>query len=391
MPFVFRLLMGAVAVVFAVVVTAWIVLPAMNDRKTAGRLDLDGLSAPVRVLRDDFGTPYIYAENLEDALRAQGFVAGQDRLFQLEAAKRAATGRLAEVLGAGENDAILNLDREARVVGFRRLAERQSAMLATQTRRSLSAYLEGLNAYIVSRSDTHPIEFRLAGFKPEIWTETDLLAVMYYLGWASAANFDAELIAHRVIQSIGAEAFEEIAPIAVNPDSPAPLAERRAGAKSFYRWAGPTAKPADWTVGGWRQQGVGGSNNWAISGAKAGSPAAIVTNDPHLDSRMLPGPWHPVGIITPDMRLVGVSAGLPGILIGRNAHVAFGVTNAYADAVDLYIETIDPNNAERYLEGERSLPFETVVEFIRIKDANVVEGFREERLTVRFTRRGPRD
>ncbi|MEM6585163.1 MAG: penicillin acylase family protein, partial [Pseudomonadota bacterium] len=327
-------------------------LPSYNDREVSGEIEFSALEAPVRVVRDGSGIPYIYADSVADAIRAQGFVAGQDRLFQLEIAKRAATGRLAEVLGAGPDDAILKLDREARVIGFYRLGEEQFTVLTRSSRATLQNYLEGLNAYIQHHANTHPMEFGLAGFEPELWTTSELLAVAYFLGWGSAANFDGELIAQQVIDAVGKERFAEIAPIVTNPDD----AENNysAAIEAATRWSGKTAKLASWTQGGWRKQGHGGSNNWAMSGAKAGAKAAIVTNDPHLDSRLLPGPWHPVGLITPEMRVIGVSAGLPGVAIGRNEHVAFGVTNAYADAIDLYVETIDPENPDNYLEGETS-------------------------------------
>ena len=364
----------------------WGLLPHLNDRQTAGMLAVPGLQGEARVLRDGRGTPYIYADTLDDALTAQGFVAGQDRLFQLETAKRAAAGRLAEVFGAGQDGAIVRLDREARVIGFHRLAERQVEILEPEARAGLQAYLQGLNAYIETRRETHPLEFELAGFEPAPWTEADLLSIAFFLAWASSANFDAELIAHRIIESQGPAMFEALSPVAVNPDD-----DPSAGAviEAATRWAGPAAPVADWAGGGWSAAGMGGSNNWAMSGAKAGDEAAVVTNDPHLDSRILPGPWHPVGLITPELRAVGVSAGLPGVVIGRNDHIAFGVTNAYADAVDLYVETVDPADPDRYLEGERSRPFRTVTETLRIKDGDAAGGYREEDLTIRFTSRGP--
>ena len=184
---------------------------------------------------------------------------------------------------------------------------------------------------------------------------------------------------------MGTEKFAEIAPIATNPD----IAAEEPQPATAARWNGTTARLASWTARGWREQGHGGSNNWAMSGKKAGATAAVVTNDPHLDSRSLPGPWHPVALITPEHRIVGVSAGLPGVTIGRNEHIAFGVTNAYADAVDLYVETIDPENSANYLEGDTSIPFERTTEVIRIKDDEATGGFRQERLTVRATKRGP--
>lgn len=384
-----RVLVGLVAFIALVGGALWLMLPSLNDRQVSGEVALSELGAPVRIVRDANSVPYIYAETLDDALRAQGFVAGQDRLFQLEMAKRAANGRLAEVLGAGENEVILDLDREARTIGFYRIATRQEALLTRPSRAALSSYLAGLNAYILDHADTHPMEFTLAGIEPELWTTTELLAVAYFLGWGSAANFDAELIAHQVIEAVGAEKFAEIAPMAVNPDTDDAPQTASGTQSASARWNGKTAAVPGWTKGGWREQGHGGSNNWAMSGAKAGQKAAIVTNDPHLDSRSLPGPWHPVALITPEHRILGVSAGLPGITIGRNDHIAFGVTNAYADAIDLYVETLDPENPDNYLEGETSIPLERVTETIRIKDEAAPGRIRQEALTIRSTRRGP--
>lgn len=385
-----KILIGLAVLVLLSGLAISLILPKLNDRQVSGEIELSILDAPVRVVRDSNATPYIYAETLLDAIRAQGFVMAQDRLFQLEIAKRAATGRLAEVLGSGPQDAILNLDREARTIGFRRLAERQFELLSTESRDIVSAYVDGLNAYVTTRAKTHPMEFGLAGFEPEVWTEADVLSFMFYMGWGSSANFDAELIAHEIIQAVGAETFEQIAPIAINPDDEPDLqGNREASITSTPRWAGTSSAPLKWTETGWRQLGYGGSNNWAVTGQKAGQSAAIVTNDPHLDSRSLPGPWHPIGIITPEFRVVGVSTGHPGVVVGRNEHVAFGVTNAYADAVDVYVETVDPANSEHYLEGAQSYPFGTLTEIIRVKDEDSDEGVREEILTVRTTRRGP--
>ena len=134
-----RAALGLVALLIILAIAVWFGLPSYNDRQTSGELSLPELTAPVRVVRDANAVPYIYAETLDDAFRAQGFVAGQDRLFQLEVAKRAATGRLAEVLGAGPNDAVLNLDREARVIGFYRIAARQEAILSDASRAALMA------------------------------------------------------------------------------------------------------------------------------------------------------------------------------------------------------------------------------------------------------------
>jgi len=133
----------------------------------------------------------------------------------------------------------------------------------------------------------------------------------------------------------------------------------------------------------------GGSNNWAITAERSASGAAIVANDPHVDSRDLPGIWHPIGIITPELRVVGVAAGFPGFLVARTEHVAFGITNGYGDMVDLYIENEDPRDPSAYIEGAASLPFDIREETIVIKDDTAEGGMRSETIVVRATSRGP--
>jgi penicillin amidase len=122
------------------------------------------------------------------------------------------------------------------------------------------------------------------------------------------------------------------------------------------------------------------------------SPGArpVLANDPHLDARILPGPWYPCGLMTPTLRIVGVHIpGLPAMPIFRSDALAAGITNAYADVQDLYVETLDPDDADRYLEGQNSIPFEKIEETLRYKDDEAADGFSEEKLTIRLTRRGP--
>ncbi|MCG6536596.1 MAG: penicillin acylase family protein, partial [Syntrophales bacterium LBB04] len=133
-----------------------------------------------------------------------------------------------------------------------------------------------------------------------------------------------------------------------------------------------------------------GSNNWCVGPSFSAGGKPILANDPHLDALLLPGPWSPSGLITPEIKAVAVTIpGIPGVMVGRTEHVAFGVTNAYADSQDLYVETLDPKDPERYLEGDRSLPFDIEEESLIIKDEKEPRGHREEKLKIRLTRRGP--
>jgi len=126
--------------------------------KVDGELALPGLSAPVRETRDEHGIPYIFAANTPDLIRAQGFVTAQNRLFQLEGARAVATGRLAEAVG----EAGLASDRQMRLLGLRRNAERHAGLLSPEARDFLTWYAEGLSAYITGHADDHPVELKLA-------------------------------------------------------------------------------------------------------------------------------------------------------------------------------------------------------------------------------------
>jgi len=167
----------------------------LNRYQSKGSLSLSGLKEPVTVLRDEKGMAYIYAQDIYDATLAQGFVTAQDRLFQMELTRLFAEGRISELVGEKGK----TIDIKMRTIGLYRNAKRQAKILDANTRRLFQAYLDGVNTYIKTRSDTYPLEFKLAGIKPEPWTIADSLAIMYYMGWDSAANLHTEIIAQMLM------------------------------------------------------------------------------------------------------------------------------------------------------------------------------------------------
>jgi len=362
----------------------------LRGPKVDGELALPGLSAPVRVLRDEHGIPYIFAANTPDLIRAQGFVTAQDRLFQMEGYRAIFTGRLAESVGPGG----LASDRQIRLLGLRRNAERHAKLLSPQARDFLMWYAEGMNAYISGHADDHPLELKLAGFVPRPWTLEDMVTVLHFVNWSQAANFKAELTMQKLIDKFGADkALRELAPVNVNPlrtqqpvivGAAAPAARPLGEVHLLAGLDEPNAPLAPWVPL------AVGSNNWAVGKSRTASGAAVLVNDPHLDARMLPGVWHPVGLFTPDIQAVGAALPVvPGIQAGRTAHVAFGVTNAYGDSQDLFIEKVAPGQPDHYVDGVQVRPFQLIEEVIRIKDKDAPGGFREEKLVVRATTRGP--
>lgn len=349
-----------------------------------GLILLPGLQGPVTVVRDTNGMPYIQAQHSGDLLYAQGFVTAQDRLFQMQLTRMVAAGRMAELTGERGREG----DIRMRTIGIARQARRHARMLDRRTRRFWGRYVEGVNAFI-RRGRDFPIEFKLAGIEPEPWTIADALSILYLLGWESATNLKSEILAQLLVERLGPDRAQEIFPLNVNPDDRArevaatpPGRGRReivfsgdAGLQAYLRAEAPL--------------GLGG-NGWVIGPGRSSSGRPIVANDPHLDARTLPGPWYPSGLITPRFRAVGATIpGVPGMLVGRTDRIAVGVANACGDAQDLFIETLDPRRSDRYLEGGVSRPFRVVSETIRIRDRKAPGGFREERIRVRLTRRGP--
>jgi penicillin G amidase len=374
----------AAAVVVFVLAAVWF-LPRLNDFERGGRLLLPGLQKEVKVVRDENGMAYIRATGEDDLARAQGFVTAQDRLFSMQLTRLFASGRISEL--AGEKGK--RSDTLMRTIGFLRQAKRHEKILDVRTRRLFQNYIDGVNAFVAGDKDL-PLEFRLAGIEPEPWTVADSLAILYYMGWNSAANLETEVIAQMLVEKLGEARAREIFPVTVNPDDSRPAVRQAAQAVNRIQvnlaGNGELLALLRETEGTLRV----GSNNWVTSGALSASGKPVLANDPHLDARILPGPWYPTGLITPQGRAVGVTVpGIPGMVVGRTERIAVGVTNSYADAQDLYLETVDPADPGRYLEGRKSIPFEIIRETLRIKDGKAPGGFREEGVTIRLTRRGP--
>lgn len=362
----------------------------LNRFATSGTINLAGLKKTVTVVRDEKGMPYLYGESLEDLFRAQGYVIAQDRLFQMHLTRMVVLGRISEVVGA---DAV-GLDTRMRTLGFHRQAREHLKILNTETINYLQQYVAGINAYINEGEDSHPLEFTLGGITPENWAPVDVVAVMYYMGWRSAANMQTEILSQMIIDKIGSDKFQEISPININPDDPPDSLQVKHLEITPNTVMLPQLAEYDSTLMGYfheaaQHQGIG-SNNW-ISGSEMSSGGKpIVASDPHLDARILPGVFYACGMISPDFRTVGVTVpGIPGLLIGRNKFLANGITNAYGDAQDLYFETLAPGQPDHYLENDEAKPFGIIKETLRIKDENAPDGYREEEITIKTTPRGP--
>lgn len=381
---------GVPGIVLIGLIAGFLYLSRANRYQTDGQVRLKGLSSAARVIRDAKGMPYIFAKNMTDLLRVQGYVTAQDRLFQMHLSRLFAQGRLTELAG----DKAKGLDIRMRTIGLHRNAIRHAKILNRENREFLQAFADGVNQYLDANQDNLQLEFKLAGVKPESWKIEDSLAILYLMGWGSAANMKTEMIAQMLIEKIGVDRFMGIFPVNTNPDdTPVALNPNPAPIPGSLAYSLIEPQKDRFLMGFFAgvPSALGiGSNAW-ISGSRlsaGGKP--IVASDPHLDVRLLPGTLYPSGLILPEIRLVGATVpGIPGAIIGRNQYVANGATNSYGDAQDLFIETIDPDNPDHYLENGQAIPFQVISETLKIKDKNANSGFREEVVTVRLSNRGP--
>lgn len=388
----FKRALFVVCVVLLLVVAGLVYIPPyLNSYQTDGAITLPGLSKPVTVTRDEKGMPYIKAENFDDAITAQGFVTAQDRLFQMQLNRMMAQGRISELAG----DKAIGLDTRMRTIGMHRAAKAHAKILDKETLDFFQKYADGVNAFIKTRPQERHLEFKLSGLTLEPWTVVDSLSVLYFMAWITSANIQTEIIAQMLVEKLGLEKALEIFPLNINPDEK--IDKAHAEIPPLLKWAkggfeAKTYLAQDNTIQGYLESpsSLVGSNNWTVAPQLSQSGKPVVANDPHLDSRLLPGVWHTCGIITPEYKEVGaIISGIPGIVVGRTDHIALGVTNAYGDCQDLYVETADPKDPDKYMEGGASLPFRVEVETLKIKDKQAPNGYREEKIKIRFTKRGP--
>ena len=408
------LVVALVAAVTAAVVVVRRPLPELS-----GDLTLPGLDAQVTVTRDARGVPTITATTSADLFRAQGYVAAQDRFFEMDYRRHVTSGRLSELVG--ENDAALEADKVIRTFGWRQVAEREWDILQPETRQALTAYAEGVNAYLADRAPAAiAVEYTVLGTQvsveaPEPWDPLDSLTWLKAMAWDLRGNYDEELAR--------AEAFATVRdvdrvndlfptyPVSINAPivgaeeavPPARTTSTRSGdedrtASSAAGTSLPLTDPdaraalvaasaAVEAVPHLLGEGEGvGSNSWAVSGAHTASGSPLLANDPHLGISA-PGIWAQVGLRCATVGaacpydVAGFSfAGFPGVIIGHNASLAWGLTNLGADVTDFFLERIDGGDAIR--DGERE-PLTTRTEVIK------VNGGHDVTLTVRETVHGP--
>lgn len=462
-------LLVAVLVVGGITTVTFIRRPLPNH---SGQVTLTGLNADVTVIRDERGVPQIYADDPVDLFMAQGYVNAQDRFFQMDYRRHLTAGRMAELVG--DVPTAISADKAIRTMGWRRVAEAEWDLLNPQTRAYLTAYADGVNAYLADRSPSQvALEYTVLGMNVTVediepWDPIDSLAWLKAMAWDLRGSYGQELQRAAVYGRTGSidmvsALFPEY-PIEQNlpilPTAGEIERHREAEQEQAHRQGGgtvagqasdtATAADAGESVGGphdagtrtagalpgepagstrahaqqvpfgtsspWAQraraagapslsaiesalaalhavpqplgsgQGIG-SNSWVVSGEHTASGQPILANDPHL-APSAPSIWYQQGLHCRDVgpecpfNVSGFGfAGMPGIIIGHNGQLAWGLTNLSADASDFFLERVYDDGT--YLYDGRRLPVQTRTEVIQVAGADPIE------LTVRSTRHGP--
>ncbi|WRP08831.1 penicillin acylase family protein [Rossellomorea aquimaris] len=337
---------------------------------TSGTISLKGLSQDVEVIRDKDGVPHILAQNEKDLYMAQGYVQAQDRLFQMDLSRRQASGRLSEVVG----EKAIDRDKFFRTFGLRRAAEVSFAAYPDEAKQLLEWYAGGVNAYMQEATDEGrlPIEFTLLGYKPERWTPIDSLTIGKYMAFDLGGHWQGQAFRYWALENLPKDKAYDLFP-SYPEDAPTILSDIGEIQVDMEQSFASAVIPPEFN----------GSNNWVVSGEKTASGKPLLADDPHL-SLGTPSIWYQMHLESPQVNVSGVIfAGIPGIILGHNEQIAWGVTNTGPDVQDLYVEKRNEEDPSLFLYDENWERATIIEEPIKVKDGDTIP------YEVTITRHGP--
>ena len=393
-------LLRLIAVTLAcVIAVSFLTEPLSSADPITETVRVVGIKAPAEILVDRWGVPHIYAKSEADVFFLQGFNAARDRLFQIDLWRRRGLGQLSEVFGK----AFVEQDKAARLFLYRGSMDREwraySSRGTAEAKGITQLFVAGINAYVdwlSSNPDRMPMEFKQLGYKPAKWAPEDVVRIRSH---GLTRNLNSEVArANTVCKANDVDAdqvrfyltnnWRSQVPEGLDPCLPAdvlkvfrlatqgvritPESIKSASVNSLELAALPDDDPA-----------AEGSNNWVVAPRKSTTGRAIMANDPHR-AYSAPSLRYIAHISAPGLNVIGAGEpALPGISIGHNGTIAFGLTIFNIDQEDLYVYELNPNNPTQYRYKGGWESFRVVKEEIRIKGG----GSQSADLT--FTRHGP--
>ena len=375
--------------VIIVFISSYILINASLPERE-GVISINGIKSEIEIYFDNMGIPQVWAENEEDAWLTVGWLHANDRLFQMELTKRAAAGRLSELLG----DITLAYDRRQRIIGHSRIADQNIQNLPKSSKRLLMAYISGINHWAESTSAL-PFEYYLLGISFEPWTIKDCLTIYSFQTMYSNDLQNNDFLYTSLQKVVGRDKLKELI-IPYPHQAPKTVPQSAVQYKREIKNIGIARNETGWRQFFSESLFSGGknpflltesSNAWVVSGSKSNSGNAILSSDPHLLLIRLPQFWYIVGIHTNNdsLNVLGITTpGIPSIAMGHNGKIAWAFTAGGIDVSDEYIERLNPADLNEYQVKENFVPFQKTVEYIEVK------GWDEpDTLLIRSTRHGP--
>ncbi len=345
-------------------------LPEYDDEKI-----VKGITSTVKIYRESFAVPMIIAENEEDAAFALGYVHAQERLFQMDIARRAGEGRLSEVFGRKT----IAFDKMFRTIGIYKNILKNYKHLNPVAKKILEAYTRGVNEFIKEAKGKYQIEFDILGYDPYPWKPEHSLIIAKLMAWELNLSWWSDVTFSNIVQKLGTGKAKELIPDypqnapTIIPESIEKFAQISKDFietdKKFREFFGFTGTHI-------------GSNSWVINGKLSISGKPIIANDPHL-AFSAPGKWYFVIIRSKDLNVEGFTLpGIPSVVIGKNQNIAWAMTNVMADDADFYAEKIDSSGTKYFLDGQWK---NLIVE----KDSFAVKDSSNYVFEIKKTHRGP--
>jgi len=388
---------GVLVIIIPLVIVLGLIFKHLTRKSfypTQGETKIQGISSQVKIYFDDFGVPHIFADNENDMYFAMGYMHAQDRLWQMDIGRRVAEGRLSEILGSK----VLEFDKLFRTIGINRFAYSWYNNISPKSKDILTAYTNGVNKFIETHQDNLSVEFDALCYKPEPWKPEESLMIGRLMGWQLNLGWYSDYVLGEIVNKVGIEKTQEIFPdtsivLYKKPvtndetDSTKKISSNDLNMENF----GTAASLANGFFETYQEYRKffdidcthSGSNSWVVSGDKSITGKPILANDPHL-AFQAPSFWYEMQIKDKDSDVRGMSiAGLPGIIIGNNRSVAWGVTNLMNDDNDFIAMQKDSTSSGKYFYKNQSFSFDSLIEKIPVRDSEDVV------YKIRLTKIGP--
>jgi penicillin amidase len=353
------------------------------------RIKSERVKDKIEIAFDERLIPHIFAKNDYDLYYAQGYVTAKYRLWQMDFITRAAAGRLSEFLG----EQLFEFDKLQRRIGMLFAAEEAIKAMDSDTlsRMVMLAYADGVNDYIEQLSPKDlPIEYKLLGYQPEKWSPLKSALLQKYMAQDLSYRGD-DLQMTNILNRYGKEIIKEL--FSGYPPEQDPIIPPQTNfdfkkltiPKAPKEYTAPLPlmeQPAESVEKAENKKGIG-SNNWAIGGEKTASGYPILANDPHLGLN-LPSIWFELQLVSPKVNVYGAALpGAPGVVIGFNQEISWGVTNVESDVQDWYLIKFKDDSKKEYWHDKQWKPTKYRIEEIKVKGKASIKD------TIYFTHHGP--